>query len=332
MSTYLKQQLIPLYSPPAWGLGLNLNLYERHFSFIKNFDAYTQKYACGFCGRAFPTLHRLKQHTRLYDSRVKYTFPGGLYTPQKSVFEEMQQTLGIEVEANLQFYPWFYVYDFEAVLKKIAQETENPIQWITEHVPFCVSASSNVPGYEAPHSMIDSDPDNLFKRMCDYMEQIQSVTSALASERWSHVFEQLEALKGEFPVEAEANERDANVRANRTRDQIGVGVETGDNRAEDSEKPNKLYASRLISISDKFKKYACVLPVLGYNSSRYDLNLIKKYFPKHLNSATEADYIVKKSNEYSAIATSRFKFLDISNFLAAGCTYSKFLKAYDVSE
>ena len=100
----------------------------------------------------------------------------------------------------------------------------------------------------------------------------------------------------------------------------------------DYQQARKLHADRVETLIHRFEKYISVLPVLGFNSAKYDLNLIKKYFPKHLRLATDCDYVVKKTNQYTAIATSRFKFLDITNYLAAGCSYSKFLKAYDIQE
>ena len=67
-------------------------------------------------------------------------------------------------------------------------------------------------------------------------------------------------------------------------------------------------------------------------NSRYDLNLIKRHLPKHLNVATEAEFIVKKNNQYAAVVTPRFRFLDISNYLAAGCSYAKILKANEIED
>ena len=39
-------------------------------------------------------------------------------------------------------------------------------------------------------------------------------------------------------------------------------------------------------------------------------------------------FAIKKNNSYISISTPHLKFLDISNFLAPGCSYSQFLKAY----
>lgn len=43
-------------------------------------------------------------------------------------------------------------------------------------------------------------------------------------------------------------------------------------------------------------------------------------------------YAIKRNNSYTCIATSRFRFLDMSQFIAPGTSYAKFLKAYGVEE
>ena len=72
------------------------------------------------------------------------------------------------------------------------------------------------------------------------------------------------------------------------------------------------------------------IPVLGFNSGKYDLNLIKKHIMAHITYRYKQNEIftIKKNNTYISIGVPEMKFLDISNYLAAGCSYSKFLKAY----
>ena len=70
-----------------------------------------------------------------------------------------------------------------------------------------------------------------------------------------------------------------------------------------------------------------------YFSAKYDLNLIKQKLAKHLEMAKdEYGFVVKKANAYACISTEKFKFLDISHFLAPGTSYAGFLKAYRVEE
>ena len=161
----------------------------------------------------------LNRHEKSCSSRVKYKFPGGIYSPSLTIFEELQQTLGVTVLSELQFYPWFAVYDFESVLKPTAtrrdadnqqeeeEEEEEPdceisanSQWTTSHIPVCVSIASNVEGYREPRCIVDDDSDNLVKQMCDYLEEIQSRASELSKIHWNAVRETLQSLKNEFPT------------------------------------------------------------------------------------------------------------------------------------
>ena len=79
------------------------------------------------------------------------------------------------MEPDLQFYPWFAVYDFESVLKPTtnytsrdeqagdqeeeeAQNATTNTQWTTSHIPVCVSIASNVEGFREPRCIVDEGP------------------------------------------------------------------------------------------------------------------------------------------------------------------------------
>ena len=87
-------------------------------------------------------------------------------------------------------------------------------------------------------------------------------------------------------------------------------------------------------LKKKFLHYCTQTPVLGFNSSKYDINLIKSKIFKHLEVAEKKDYTftIKKQNAYLAISTPELRFLDISNYIAPGYSYSHFLKCYKVEE
>ena len=65
--------------------------------------------------------------------------------------------------------------------------------------------------------------------------------------------------------------------------------------------------------------------VCGFNSGKYDLNLIKTELVPKLVGEMKT---IKKNNNYVCISTPSLKFLDISNFVAAGVSLDKYLKAY----
>ena len=76
--------------------------------------------------------------------------------------------------------------------------------------------------------------------------------------------------------------------------------------------------------------YCTQLPVIGYNSSRYDVCLVRKQlFAQNRLEDNRKHYVIKKNSSYMCISTPTLKFLDASNYLAAGTSYDSFLKSYD---
>ena len=69
------------------------------------------------------------------------------------------------------------------------------------------------------------------------------------------------------------------------------------------------------------------VPVFGFNSGRYDINMIKEYFVKNLAIISDVN-VAKKENSYMFLSTPNFKFLDIQNYLAPGLSYDAWCRAY----
>ena len=91
----------------------------------------------------------------------------------------------------------------------------------------------------------------------------------------------------------------------------------------------KLY-TRLL---EKVQNYTDQLPIVGFNSGKYDINLIfsKLIIRLQLNKADNPG-IVKKGSAYYMISNGKFRFLDLSAYLAPGVSYSKFLAIYNIEE
>ena len=72
--------------------------------------------------------------------------------------------------------------------------------------------------------------------------------------------------------------------------------------------------SLLKQVRKKWINWVNQVPVFGFNSRKYDLNLVKEYFIKTLYS-------------YMFLTTPMFKFLDVKNYLAPGLSYVGWCKA-----
>ena len=83
-------------------------------------------------------------------------------------------------------------------------------------------------------------------------------------------------------------------------------------------------------VQKDWKRWINQVPVIGFNSGQYDLNLIKKYFVQEISKLELKEgkiFVAKKENKYMFLTTEKFKFLDIKNFLAAGMSYDQWCKS-----
>ena len=87
-------------------------------------------------------------------------------------------------------------------------------------------------------------------------------------------------------------------------------------------------------ILKKLEQHISALPVIGFNSQKYDLNIIKGELFKTLLDVEEVDFqfLVKKINSMSVVETTRLRFLDITNFIAPGFSYEKYLRAFNCKQ
>jgi len=79
----------------------------------------------------------------------------------------------------------------------------------------------------------------------------------------------------------------------------------------------------------KIDEWCNQVPVLGFNSGRYDLNLIKNHFAGRLAETSPKVRVAKNGNKTMFLLTWGFRFLDIINYLGPGASYEKWVKAYE---
>ena len=81
------------------------------------------------------------------------------------------------------------------------------------------------------------------------------------------------------------------------------------------------------------ERYTNILPLLGFNSGRYDINLIKSYLIPYLINEKEIEpSIIKKANDFVSLKFEDVQLLDIMKFLGGATTLDSFLKAYKACE
>ena len=274
-----------------------LNLYETHFSYIKDIRMYSHSYKCSKCEQAlWKTPQDLLRHERTCTEGIKRVYKGGVYRPPSSIFERLDDE-GIIVEDVLRYYPYRTTFDFKCYFDRDNVPADSDrVQWIARHVPLSVSLSSNVPGHEDAQCYItNGDSDKLVADMMAGLIATSDAAYDLLKPSYGSVLNELEARKEAWDdAESEAN-------------------------AEDKTNPFNTLAGQLHG-------WLLQLPVIGFNSGKYDLNMIKRSFVPLLISNNAA--VIKRQNTYMCLYTDKLKFVDICNYLAPGVSYAKYLTAY----
>ena len=280
---------------------MTLNLYETHFSYIRDINMYCHSYRCSRCGESlwkYPSL--LKKHELTCEGGIRRVYKGGVYRPPASIFERLDDE-GIIVSPVLRYFPYRATFDFECYFTgDNLPANSDKLQWSARHVPLSVSVASNVPGYEPALCFVtDGDADKLVGCMMTRLNTISDAAFASLLPLYADVLADLDARKYAWEEDIKEAEEEE--------------VEGGRNN------PYKTLIGQL-------QVWLHQLPVVGFNSGRYDLNAIKKFFVPlliHNNAA-----VIKRHNTYMCLSTDKLKFVDICNYLAPGVSYAKYLTAY----
>ena len=95
----------------------------------------------------------------------------------------------------------------------------------------------------------------------------------------------------------------------------------------------QIQKNQLFDLQESLECYCIVLPLFGFNSTKYDLNLIRSYLlPFLVNQRDIEPTVIKKANQFISFKLADFRQLNILNFLGGATSLHSFLKAYRTSE
>ena len=274
---------------------LYLYLVSNHFCLITDIEKFTRNFHCVDCGRIFRSVK--VRHRHVCKQGVAEVFPGGVFALKPTVFDRLDQ-IGIWVDEKRRFYPFRAVFDFESMLDPtdIPNDTAK-ITWKARHIPISCAVVSNVPEFGQPEFFLSNgDPDELVDRILAYLHRVQEAAHAKLSVIYRDVLAQLDVKLIQ---------------------------------AAHLDKKSKTRIPPLELLTKQFYRYLNQLPVLGFNSGKYDLNLIKPYLLKRVMN--DDLNVIKRGNVFMSLSTSRLRFLDLSLYLAPGFSLDQFLRAYQTT-
>ena len=252
--------------------------YENHICWTADISKFLKKFRCYVCDQFFDRSFNLLRHMQNCSENTQHKYPTGAYQLSETIFERLED-VNINVPHELRLFSHLIVFDFESVtVPDSTLKNTDLTSWIGKHVPISVSISSNL--LSEPIFICNEDPLQLIRDFVSSLSNIAEKSTLLMREKLNDFVLVLEekywALRQLVPLKDK---------------QVPTGAEDlFENEAEpEVEKDEDLEIRRLRSelrviskLRQDFENYYSTIPVFGFNSSRYDLNLIKEYLLHHL--------------------------------------------------
>ena len=281
---------------------LNINIFRNHFMFIHSIEKFCKWISCKKCSFKVKSSRKsfMIRHEYNCGKLIKEQYPGGIYKPQRNIFELLENE-GIIIPLYKRQYRYKIFYDCESILIPVMNCVLNSktISFTQKHEIISIAFCSNVPNYEKTECLvreINQTKQEFIKIVMDKLMKISNKCSEINMKKFEEYLFQLSNII---------------------------------KKTEISSKRRKY----LESLSSIFQEYIYQIPILAFNSKRYDLPLfLSELISYFLIEDQKIPNVIKHNNQYKAILTKNFRFLDISNYLSPGISYAQYLKAFNVEE
>ena len=85
-------------------------------------------------------------------------------------------------------------------------------------------------------------------------------------------------------------------------------------------------------VQKQWRQWANQVPVIDFNSGKFDINMVKEYFLKKISYTKEDEcnedtFAAKKKKGYVFLTTSKFELLDVKNYIGPGLSYDAWCKS-----
>ena len=301
--------------------------YNSHICYVDNIHALFKAFRCPTCDTYFQKTGNLERHLVRCSERVKHIYPKNVYQLRETLFDKLE-SFGIQNTDDQKLFTNLAVFDFESIcIPEKKFKNSETTTWIGKHVPISVSISSNL--ISKPKFLCNSNPRDLVETFIDAVEGLATQSRAQMKLKFLEIET---AIKNKLTRTLESlNER--RCRNQRVFEFEDHCFEDDDEEKDVSTQFLQMQKNQLIELQEHLERYCNVLPVFGFNSAKYDINLIKSYLlPILIDERNIEPIVIKKANQFVSFKFGDVQLLDIKNFLGGATSLDSFLKAYKTAE
>ena len=237
----------------------------------------------------------------------KYLSEENVYQIWETLFDKLD-SFGINYTSEQKLIKNLGKFDFDTIFvqEEFFKDTMTTT-WIGKHVPISVSIPSNLVG--EPSFLYNSDPHHLVSSFIGTLEGLASQSKAQMKLLFSDIETTIKIKLGSILEKlTQCHNRQESAR-------FDISQDDCDNENCASTQFLQIQNNQFIDLEETLEQYCNVLPVFGFNSPKYDLNLIKPYLLSILVNERDIEpTVIKKANQFVSFKFGYIQLLDIMNF------------------
>ena len=250
--------------------GVKLLRYNNHICNVNNINALFRAFQCTTCDTFFSKTGNLERHLVTCSDRVKLIYPKNVYELRETVFEKLD-AFNILYRNEQKLFKNWAKFEFESVcVKENSYKQAETTTWIGKLVPISVSISSNL--IPEPIFLCKANPHHLIS---SFITALDGLATQSKAQMKLNSIEVETAIKIKLCAILEQLNRRHN-QAERVSNFVDDCI-VEDEEKDLSTQILQMQKNQLIDLQEHFERYCNVLPVFGFNSANYDINLIKSY-------------------------------------------------------
>ena len=293
--------------------------YNSHICYVGNIHALFKAFRCASCDTSSQKTGNLERHFVRCSERAKHIYPKNAYQLRGTLFDK-PDSFDIQDTDDQKLFNILVVFDFESIcIPEEKYKNTEMTSWIGKDVPISVSISSHL--IVIAIFLCNSNPREL----------VESLATEIKAQMKLNFLEVETAIKSKLTrtLDSLGERLCRNQQVFEFEDQC---FEDDNEEKDASTQLLQMKKNQLIELQEHLERYCNVLPVLGFNSAKYDINLIKSHLlPILINERNMEPTVIKKDNQFVSFKFGDVQFLDVMNFLDGATSLDSFLKTYKTS-
>ena len=288
---------LPQRSIQKFEKSVKLLRYNNHICYVSDMNSLFKSFRCSTCDKIFSKTGNLERHLITLGERVKHIYPKNVYLLTETFFGKLD-SFNILYREDQKLFKYLAVSDFESICVKeeTYKETETT-NWIGKHVPISVSLSSNL--IPEPVFLCNSDPRHLVSSFISTLEGLAMQSKAQKKLKFIEVETAIKIKLSSVLEQLNQN----TVKENESL--ILKNYEYLNDTADENDLSTQflqMQKNQLTDLQEQFKRYCNTLPVFGFNSAKYDINLMKSYLlPILVNERQIEPTVIKKVHQFVSV-------------------------------